>query len=73
MDWLAELIADNYATRISDPSYISQKRESLAKLDRLGAMRAIASLDDAGRAMMCKQLGIERLDLEAFLRVLKAL
>lgn len=38
-----------------------------------GAMRAINGLDDAGRALLCKQLKIERTDLEAFLRVLRSL
>lgn len=74
MDWLAEILMDNYKERFPDDSgYQGKKRAELEGLDRLGAMRAISGLDDAGRALLCKRLKIERVDLESFLRVLRVL
>lgn len=73
MDWLADILLDNYRQRFNDPGYVVGKQKDLEDLDRLGAMRAIGGLDDAGRAMLCQKLKIERTDLEAFLRVLREL
>lgn len=74
MDWLAEVLLSNYQSRFpQDLPYIAGKKAEFAQLDRLGAMRAISSLDDRGRENLCETLGIQRPQLENFLVVLRNL
>lgn len=73
MDWLAEILAKNYAARIEDQDYLKGKRAELSKMDRLQAIREISALDGKGRSLLCEELEVSPADLDAFLRVLRAL
>lgn len=73
MDWLAEKALDAIKTETNE-NWVADKAHMLKDKERMDVLRWIcSSLDSKNKFKVCQALGIDRNDLDAVDRVLKAI